>query len=107
MTKNNTKLKKNLLSNNKEKECTVKKLRSASGLLFRSTLHPPYSLFPSLLKKKKGKRSITVYSPYYLIFALFPILPSTLPSQQSKIRGGGMHTLSKKKNREDLKIYSI
>jgi hypothetical protein len=69
---------------------------------------PSLLLVPFTSEKKKGKRSITVYSPYYLIFALFPILPSTLPSQQSKIRGGGMHTLSKKKkNREDLKIYSI
>ena len=30
-----------------------KKLRSASGLLFRSPLHHPYSLFSSPLKKKK------------------------------------------------------
>ena len=49
-----------------------KKLRSASGLRFRSPLHPPYSLFSSLLK---------------VLLVLFPVLPSALPSQLSKIRG--------------------
>jgi hypothetical protein len=40
-----------------------KKLRSASGLLFRSPLHHPYSLFSSPLKKKRGNDLLPVTHP--------------------------------------------
>ena len=62
---------------------------------------PFCSLHPYHLKKK-GKRSIAGYSPCCLIFpflVLFPVLPSALPSQLSKIRGKECTLSLKKKER--------